>query len=223
MRKVLPQGMGWLSPNEAWELLISRVPRRSVPEAVIQLCFAKRRELTIRNGEVRATFGGKLYHYRFEGNRLRLLTLNDRKIELAYDSLDLGAAAVYYNDEFLGLARCAELRRMGEDAFVQDERDRRATRREVRRYIAAVHQVVPVPDAETHLARRRAVAPVRPDVERPTAAVNLPKSIADAHAAQEAERAFSFETVTPVEVIKRPEPPDDDGEFTFFQTGGLTE
>jgi hypothetical protein len=93
---------------------------------------------------------------------------------------------------------------MGEDGFVQDERDRRATRREVRKFIAAVHQVVPVPDAETHLARRRAVAPVRPDVERPTAALSLPKGIADAHAAQEAERAFSFETAAPVEVVKRP-------------------
>lgn len=223
MRKVLPQGMGWLCPNEAWELLISRVPRRSVPEAVIQLCFAKRRELTVRNGEVRATFGGKQYHYRFEGNRLRLLALNDRKVELAYDPLDLGAAAVYCADEFIGLARCCELRLMGEDAFVEDERDRRATRREVRKYIAAVHQVVPVPDPETHLARRRAVAPVRPDVERPAAAVNLPKAIADAHAAQEAERTFSFENAKPVEVIRYPEPPDDSGEFNFFRTGGLTE
>jgi len=216
MRKVLPQGMGWLCPNEAWELLISRVPRRSVPEAVLQLCFAKRRELTIRHGEVCATFGGKQYHYRFEGNRLRLLALNDRKVELGYDPFDLGVGAVYYNDEFIGLARCCELRRMGEDAFVQDERDRRATRREVRKYIAAVHQVVPVPDAETHLARRRAVAPVRPDVERPTAAVSLPRAIADAYAAQEAERTFSFENAKPVEVIKHFEPPEDDGAFNFY-------
>jgi transposase InsO family protein len=223
MRKWLPQGMGWLCPNEAWELLIPHVPRRSVPEAIVQLCFAKRRELTIRNGEVHAMFGGRQYHYRFEGNRLRLLALNGRKVELAYDPLDLGAAAVYYSDEFIGLARCIELRRMGEDAFVEDERDRRAARREVRRYIAAVHQVVPVPDAEMHLARRRAVAPARPDPERPEAIVSLPKAIADAHAAQEAERAVSFEDAKPVEVIKRPEPSDDDGTFNFFQTGGLTE
>jgi hypothetical protein len=105
---------------------------------------------------------------------------------------------------------------MGEDAFVQDERDRRATRREVRKYIAAVHQVVPVPDAETHLARRRAVAPVRPDVERPTAAVSLPRAIADAYAAQEAERTFSFENAKPGEVIKHFEPPEDDGAFNFY-------
>jgi hypothetical protein len=64
---------------------------------------------------------------------------------------------------------------------------------------------------------------VRPDVERPAAAVNLPKAIADAHAAQEAERTFSFENAKPVEVIRRPEPPDDSGEFNFFRTGGLTE
>jgi transposase InsO family protein len=223
MRKVLPQGMGWLCPNEAWEKTILHVPRRSVSEAIIQLCFAKRRELTIRNGAVHATFGGKEYHYRFEENSLKLLALNGRKVELGYDPLDLGAGALYCGDEFIGIVRCIELRHQGEDAFVADERDRRAARREVRKYIAAVHQVVPVPDAETHLARRRAVAPARPGVERPEAVVTLPKAIADAHAAQEAERALSFENARPVEAIKHPEPPDDDGTFNFFQTGGLNE
>jgi transposase InsO family protein len=213
MSKVLPQGKGWYCPNEIWKLLINGVPKRSVPEEVLQLCFAKRRELTIRNEEVRATFGGKQYHYRLEGNRL--FALNDRKVELAYDPLDLGTGAIYYNEEFIGLARCCELRLMGEDGFIQDERDRRATRREVKRYIAAVHQVVPVPDAETHLARRRAVAPARPDVERPTAAVNLPKAIADAHAAQEAER---FADVEAIHVERIEQPADgDDGTFSFFQ------
>jgi hypothetical protein len=92
MQKILIGGRGWNCPNEAWELLIPRVPRRTAPEEVIQLCFAKRRELTIRNGEVSATFGGKQYHYRFE-TRTSLLALNGRKVELAYDPLDL--AVVY--------------------------------------------------------------------------------------------------------------------------------
>lgn len=223
MRKVLPQGMGWLCPNEAWEILIPRVPRRSVPEGVLQLCFAKRRELMIRNGEARATFGGRQYHYRLEANRMGLLGLNDRKVELAYDPLDLGSAAVYYDGQFIGLARCAELRRMGEDAFVQDERDRRASRREIKRAIAAVHQVVPVPDAETHLARRRAVAPARVPSEREEIPAQIPAGIAAAHAAQEAERAFSMDSVEPLEVIRRPEPSGDDGEFNFYRLGGLTE
>jgi transposase InsO family protein len=42
MRKILPSGMGWLCPNEAWELGIRHVERRTVPEDVLQLCFAKR-------------------------------------------------------------------------------------------------------------------------------------------------------------------------------------
>jgi hypothetical protein len=223
MRKMLPTGMGWLCPNEAWELLIPRVARRSVPEGVLQLCFAKRRELTIRNGQASATFGGRQYHYRLEENRMRLLAYNDRKVELAYDPLDLGDGAIYCGGEFLGLVHCCDLRRMGEDAFVQDEKDRRSTRRQVKRFIAAAHQAIPIPDVGTHLARRRAVAPARVSAERPDMPVEVPGGITDAHAAREAERAFSWENAKPVEVIKRPEPSDDDGTFNFFQTGGVTE
>jgi transposase InsO family protein len=220
MRKRLPQGWGWYTANEIWDVLIPRVPHRSAPEAIIRLCFAKRRELTIRNGEAHATFDGRQFHYRLENNRMGLLALNGHKVELAYDSEDLGEAAIYHADEFIGLARCIELRRMGEDGFVQDERDRRAGRRELKKFITAVHNTVPVADAETYLARRRAITPARPDVERPTAPVNLPKAITDAHAAQEAERTFSFENAKPVEVIKHPEPPDDDGTFNFLSDRG---
>jgi len=220
MRKVLPTGMGWLCPNEAWEILIPRVARRSVPEGVLQLCFAKRRELTIRNGQASATFGGRQYHYRLEGNRMRLLAYTDRKVELAYDPLDLSDGAIYSGGEFLGLVHCCELRRMGEDAFVQDEKDRRSARREVKRFIAAAHQAIPIPDAETHLARRRAVLPARVSAERPDMSVVVPGGVMDAHAARQAERAFSFENAKPVEVVKRPEPSDDDGDFNFFQTKG---
>jgi transposase InsO family protein len=216
MRKVLPRGLGWLCPNEAWELLIPRVARRSVPESVLQLCFAKRRELTIRNGEVKATFGGKQYHYRLEGNRVALLALNDRKVELAYDPLDLGEAAVYCEHDFVGLARCFELRRMGEDVFVEDERDRRATRREIKRYIATVHQAVSIPDADMQLARRRAVAPVRTPVERPESPTQIPAAIEQAHAAREEDRAFSFEKDVTIVRVERPAEPDDDGVFNFF-------
>jgi len=217
MRKVLTNGLGWCSPNEAWELLAPKVPRRSAPVEVLQLCFAKRRDLTIRNGEVCATFGGRPYHYRLN-TRTSLLALNGRTAELGYDPLDLGEAAIYAENRFIGLAKCVELRKMGEDAFVEDERDRRAARREVKRFIAAVHQAVPVPDAETHLARRRAVTPARAPAEREEIAAEIPESIAAAHEASQAERAFSFgsETTT-VQVERRPAPDDEDsGEFEFF-------
>jgi hypothetical protein len=223
MRKQLPQGWGWYTANEIWEVLIPRVPRRSAPEAILRLCFAKRRDLTIRNGQLHATFDGKQYHYRLDSNRMGLLALNGRKVELCYDPGDLGEATIVCDGEFIGLARCVELRHMAEDAFVQDERDRRAGRREVKKFIATVHNAVPVADAQTYLARRRAITPARPDVERPEASVSFPRAIADAHAAREAERAFSFDNAEPVEVIRRPEPSDDDGTFNFFQAGGLTE
>jgi len=215
MRKRLPNGLGWNCPNEAWELMIPHVPRRTAPEEVIQLCFAKRRELTIRNGEISATFGGQQYHYRLE-TRTSLLALNGRKAELGYDPLDLGQGAVYVDNHFIALARCAELRKMGGDAFVQDERDRRAARREIKQFIKAAHREIPVPDAETHLARRRAVMPVRTPAERPEIAAQIPEGIAAAHAAQQAEREFSFASAVPVVAVERPPEPDDDGVFSFF-------
>ena len=100
-----------MCPNEAWEILIPRVERRTVPEDVLQLCFAKRRELTVRNGEVQVTFAGKQYHYRLTDNRMGLLGLNGRKVELAYDPFDLGKGAVYYESAlwaWLSACHCGE-------------------------------------------------------------------------------------------------------------------
>ena len=66
--------------------------------------------------------------------------LNGRKVELAYDPLDLGEAVVYCESRLVGLADCVQLRRMGQDEFVEDEPIRRAARREVKKSIAAVHR-----------------------------------------------------------------------------------
>lgn len=216
MRKVTPTGMGWACPNECWELNIGRVERRTIPEDVLQLCFAKRRELTIRNGAIHATFAGRLYHYRLAGNHMALLALNDRTVEFAYDPLDLGNAAVYFENRFIGLAHCLELRRMGESDFVFDEKDRRRARREVKKFIAEVHRVVPTPTAEMQLNRRRENTPTRPVVKRVEVPVLLPASIAEAHAAQAAEAAFSFKAVeVTMPVIERP-PVAADDVFDFF-------
>jgi hypothetical protein len=221
MRKVTATGMGWLCPNEAWELLIPRVPRRTVPEDVLQLCFAKRRELTVRNGEVQITLAGRVYHYRLSGNRMALLGLNDRKVELAYDPLDMGKAAIYYENGFIGLAECLPLRRMGEDAFVQDERDRRTARREVKRFIAAVHKAVPVTDPETYLNRRNAVAPARLEAGRPESPAELPPAVKEAAAARAAEAEFSFsESCAAIPAVQRVSADDADPEFHFFSDQG---
>jgi len=92
MNKVTPSGRGWMCPNEAWEKLIPQVTRVQVPEDVLHLCFAKRRDLTIRNGEVKTTFGGQVWHYRLRSNAIRLMALNGCEVQLAYDPLDLQTA-----------------------------------------------------------------------------------------------------------------------------------
>jgi hypothetical protein len=221
MRKITPTGRGWMTPGEVWELLIPRVERRTVPAEVLQLVFCKRRELTVRGGTIWLVFGGCPYRYRLTENRMALLGLNGCKVQLAYDPLDLGQAAVYYQDRFIGLGNCIELRRMGEDAFVQDERDRRAARREVKGFIKRVHQSVPVPTPETYLSRRRAVAPERPEPERVEVATPLPAQIQDARAALRAERAFSFEKAdASISTVNKAVEPDAGDEFHFFSVGG---
>jgi hypothetical protein len=222
MRKKAPIGKYvFMSPNEAWELLIKSVPRRSVSADILQFCFAKRRDLTIRNGEARTTFAGKSYHYRLASNHVALTALNGRKVELAYDPLDLGDAAIYCDNEFVGLATCIELRRMGEDAFVEDERGRRATRREVKRYIEAVHTQVPFPSPETQLSRRRTIAPARVVPDRAEAAVTVAPSLAAAARAAEEEKQFSFASaVVPIEVVKVAPDQNDDDVFSFFSDRG---
>ena len=117
MNKVTPTGRGWMCPNEAWEILIEQGENggrcRSTCCRSVSRSASK---LTVRNGEVTTTLGGQVFHYRIADNPLRLVTLNGRTVELAYDPLDMGEAAIYCESRFFGLARCVELRRMGEHA-----------------------------------------------------------------------------------------------------------
>ena len=189
MQKFTPTGRGWMCPNEAWEILARKVERRTVPAELLHFCFAKRRELTVRHGEVKTTFAGRDYHYRLAGNAVALMVLNGQTVEFAYDPLDLGEAAIYYQSRFVGLANCVELRRMGEDDFVEDEQNRRAARREVKKFIRAVHQAVPIPSPETRLARRREVLPMRAGIERPESVVSVPVEIIEAANAAAEEMA----------------------------------
>jgi len=157
MAKVTPTGRGWMCPNECWERLIPRVARRMVTPEVIQFAFAKRKRLTVRQGEVRASFGGRQCHYRIIGQPIALMGLNGREVELAYDPHDLGNAVVYADGALVGLAENVELRRMGEKDFVEDEKDRRAARREVKKFIVAVHKAVEVPGPVERMERRIAM------------------------------------------------------------------
>ena len=131
------------------------MPRRDVPAEVLHMCFAKRKALKVQHGEIATTHDGKLYHYRMTDNSLRLMRLNGMTVDLAYDPLDMGEAAVYYESRFFGLVRCVELRRMGETAFVEDMKDRAVARRQLRKAIAAVHRLAPVAGYEERLAGGR--------------------------------------------------------------------
>ena len=219
MRKVTPTGRGWMCPNEAWELLIPKVARRTVPVDVLHMCFAKRKELTVHNGEVSTTLNGQPYHYRMADNSLRLMTLDGNTGELAYDPLDMGEAALYYDSRFFGLVRCVELRRMGEQGFVQDEKDRRGARREIKRAVEMAHHLAPVCTPEERLARREEVVPQRLIAARVEVPVDVPASVVEATAAVQEEKAFQF-AVAPAAVERLEQaarPTGDDDVFNFFQ------
>ena len=184
------------------------------------MVFTKRRPLTVRHGEICASFGGQKFYYRLEGEPMQLMALNSQPVEIAFDPHDLGQVAVYWRDAFAGLAVCAPLRRMGEDAFVEDERLRRAARREIKRAIATVHQQTPVASPEERLARRREVLPQR-TIDFTGTPVALPPAVAEAAAAVRAASEFRIAAAVEVEKIRRPADEDgDDGSFAFFSDGG---
>jgi hypothetical protein len=224
MQKLTATGRGWMCPNECWERNIGQVQRRTVSDETLRFCFWKRRLLTVKHGEVRATFGGRPFHYRLTDSPLHLMTLNGFEIELAFDPFDLGSAAVYYQNRFVGLAHNAELRRMGEDGFVQDEKDRRGARREVKKFIESVHRTVPGPDYQERSNRRRAVMPQRVEPQRAEIPVALPAAIVAAAQAAADEKKFSFAASDGAEVIReaerfayRPDDLDDNTDFKFFE------
>jgi hypothetical protein len=221
MRKVTPTGHGWMCPNECWESLIGRVERKTVPAEVLQFCFAKRRTITVRNAEVQTSFGGRQYHYRLSDPRT-LMGYNGREIEFAYDPADLETVALYCDARFLGLANNVELRRMGEDAFVEDERDRRRQRREISRFITAVHSAIPVPGVVERSARRAEVRPARIEPQRQEVAAEVPAALVEAAQAKADGQRFSFANantdavqVSPSAARSGDGEPDD--EFEFFQ------
>ena len=211
-------GFRWMCPNEAWEKLIGSVERRTVPADTLRFCFAKRKELTVQHGELKITRAGNAFHYRLAGNDRALMALNGKTVQFAYDPLDLGEAAVYFEERFVGLAHCLQLRRMGESAFIEDERTRRAARREVKRFIKAVHEAVPVADPETRLQRRKAVQPARESVERVQITASLPAAIVEAEAAEHEDRGFRFSESVADVACSTPAPEvSDDDEFRFFR------
>lgn len=219
MATIRPNGRGWLTPNECWFQLISGVEKRTVAPEVLSFCFRKQKELTVRHGEIATTFGGRQYHYRFLENPQALMFLNGRTVQVGVDPYDLGMVAVYHESRFLGLGHNVELRRQGEQDFVEDEKVRRRARREVRRAIEAIHGQVYVPGPEERLKRRLPVLPRRIEPQRAETPAAIPAPIMDAVRAAEAERAPVQPLNMIIEADRRSYRDDDpdDTQFHFFQ------
>lgn len=223
MQKILPTGRGWLCPNEAWEILIPKVKRRTVPADVLQFCFHKRRKVTVRHGELCLSFGGRQYHYRLTESPIELMRLNGREVEFTYDPLDLGLGVCYSQGRFVGLVTNVEARRMAADDFVQDERDRRASQRQIKNIIQTIHQQVYIPGVAERATRRAAVQPVRPDPERPEVPLAIPRPLLEASEAAERDKAFSFanaadepDLIRQLDARAHQDDDPDDTEFQFF-------
>lgn len=213
MQKITPYGRGWMCPNECWEQKIGAVTRRWADPETLQFCFHKRREVTVRNGEVKMTLAGRHCHYRVPGDPTRLMALNGRTVEVGYDQNDAAVVALYHEQCFIGLAEDIELRMMGNPAFVQDERIRRAARREVRKLIAAVEGNVPVPSADERALRRAEVVPDREQPQRINVPCPIPDGVAAAVDAAKRDRDVPEE----VEVTLIPSATErDDDDFNFF-------
>ncbi len=210
-------GRGWMSPNEAWQKLIPRIEKRTIGLELLHLCFMKRKELTVRNGEVQTTWGGTPRHYRMLGNSIGLTALNGRTVEFAYDPLDLQTAVIYYESRLFCLVECIELRKMGERDFVRDERDRRAQRRNTNTFIEAVHAAEYVPDAFER-ARRRDIQP-RPEPQRQIVSAKVPAALIEAAEAVRDNQPGPLPEPDIFLTTVRPGPEQtatDDDVFTFF-------
>jgi hypothetical protein len=108
---------------------------------------------------------------------------------------------------------------MGEDLFVDDERTRRAARRDIKRAVAAVHEQIPVTGPEERLARRREVLPQRL-VGGPGVPVALPAAVVEAQEAMRADREFRFEDAQIEMNVETLADESGDDAFNFFADRG---
>ena len=123
--------------------------------------------------------------------------------------------------ELVGIGHCADLRKMGEQEFLADERNRRAARRETKAFIDAAHRNVHIPDHRERADRRREVTPARTEPQqRPAVMVPVSKAIEEGARASASEREFSFAAAPDGAALIRAADAsayaDDDSEFNFF-------
>jgi hypothetical protein len=115
------------------------------------------------------------------------------------------------------LSRTQRLGGWGESDFVADEKNRRAVRREVKKFIQAVHTAIPVATLEERAARRMAVRPAQIAAPSQDYAPTSPH-IAAAVAAAKEESEFSFAGITAEQIRStEPAPSRDGSEFEFFK------
>ena len=197
MKKTTPDGSGWMTPDECWGDLIGDVVLERAPTNTLLFMFRQRREVKVRHAQVEISYHGTRFVYNPapEVDPLTLMHLNDKKVELAIDTLDLQTVAVFYRKQFVCLAENIALRGMGEEAFKEDEATRRRGYRLYRELIQAAHQRVRLPDPMERLRRRveriEGQGPGDQGQRRPEVTVAYPEA-EKAVAAAAAGEGFSF-------------------------------
>lgn len=218
MQKVTPEGRGWLTPDECWDLLAGQVIKRVAPRETLLFLFRDRRRATVRHSQIVMSFHGSRYVYQPspEDDPLALAPLNGREVEVAIDPLDLETAAVFFDGRLVCMGRNLELRGMGEDAFKRDEADRRRLYKQHREMIAAAHERLGLETPAERLARRQKErsGQAKKPVERPEVVVAFPEAQRAVAAAGGAQARMPV----PQELAAHEEVIDDDpaAEFDFF-------
>ena len=218
MQKTMPDGWSWMSPDECWRDLIGGKVLERVPTNTLLFMFRERRQVKVRHAQVEMSYHGTkfIYNPAPDVDPMTLMHLNDKKVELAIDTLDLQTVAVFYRSRFVCLVENMALRGMGEEAFKEDEANRRRAYLFYRDYIQAAHEQVRLPGPVERLRRRAASreAVAESPEQRPEVTVAYPEAERAVAAAAGDGFAFSRSTARVESVVVEEDP--EDSEFEFF-------
>ena len=172
MAAATPRGMEDVSPLAKWAELAPATKFTAADPQQVQFAFLRPlpRLITVEQSAISVKFGVKRFHYRLRGDTLGLMSLNGRQVEVRTDALDLETVAVYLDDgsqnrPFIGLADNAELRGMGTEDFLAEERERAAGRRMVRDHLERLPDLDDPYVGAVERSRRR--SEMRGDTRRP--------------------------------------------------------
>lgn len=213
MKALMPDGERLMTPNECWAMRAADVPKEVISARTLALLMRERREVTVRQSEIRISYGGRSFHYRASarfGSDLALTKLNGKKVKLCIDPQDLGVGLVEYKEKLWCIAENLELRGMREEAFKEDEKLRRRQERMWRDVVKARGESLVAPSPMDFLERRAALRGEVPEPERP--------EVHPLYAEEEKlAAAMGDRPVTPakVEVVKKEAVDPDEGRLDF--------